>query len=111
MTEKKTEDLKGKVLEPNDLIAYQDGSVVSRMLVYTPQGTITIFAFDAGEGLSEHTAPYDAIATIIDGEAKITIAGKEFPMRAGQMIIMPANIPHAVVAVQRFKMVLTMIHA
>jgi quercetin dioxygenase-like cupin family protein len=111
MTEKRTEDLKGKVLEPNDLIAYQDGSVVSRMLVYTPQGTITIFAFDAGEGLSEHTAPYDAIATIIDGEAKITIAGKEFPMRAGQMIIMPANIPHAVIAVQRFKMVLTMIHA
>jgi quercetin dioxygenase-like cupin family protein len=111
MTDKRTEDLKGKVLEPNDLIAYQDGSVVSRMLVYTPQGTITIFAFDAGEGLSEHTAPYDAIATIIDGEAKITIAGKEFPMRAGQMIIMPANIPHAVMAVQRFKMVLTMIHA
>jgi quercetin dioxygenase-like cupin family protein len=111
MTEKRTEDLKGKVLEPNDLIAYQDGSVVSRMLVYTPQGTITIFAFDAGEGLSEHTAPYDAIATIIDGEAKITIAGKEFPIRAGQMIIMPANIPHAVMAVQRFKMVLTMIHA
>jgi len=111
MTEKRTEDLKGKVLEPNDLIAYQDGSVVSRMLVYTPQGTITIFAFDAGEGLSEHTAPYDAIATIIDGEATITIAKKEFPMRAGQMIIMPANIPHAVMAVQRFKMVLTMIHA
>lgn len=111
MNEKKTEDLRGKVLEPDDLIAYQDGSVVSRMLVYKPQGTITIFAFEAGEGLSEHTAPYDAIATIIDGEAKITIAGKEFPVRAGQMIIMPANIPHAVMAVQRFKMVLTMIHA
>ena len=111
MNDKKTEDLKGKVLEPKDLIAYQDGSVVSRMLVYKPQGTITIFAFDAGEGLSEHTAPYDAIATIIDGEAKISIAGKEFPMSAGQMIIMPANIPHAVMAVQRFKMMLTMIHA
>ena len=111
MTEKRTEDLKGKVLEPKDLLAYQDGSVVSRMLVYKPQGTITIFAFDAGEGLSEHTAPYDAIATIIDGEATITIAGKEFPMSTGQMIIMPANIPHAVMAVQRFKMVLTMIHS
>ena len=111
MNEKKTEDLKGKVLEPKDLIAYQDGSVVSRMLVYKPQGTITIFAFDAGEGLSEHTAPYDAIATITDGEATITIAGKEFRLSAGQMIIMPANIPHAVMAVQRFKMVLTMIHA
>ena len=111
MNEKNTEDLRGKVLEPDDLIAYQDGSVVSRMLVYKPQGTITIFAFDAGEGLSEHTAPYDAIATIIDGDAIITIAGKEFPMSTGQMIIMPANIPHAVMAVQRFKMVLTMIHA
>ena len=111
MNEKKTEDLRGKVLEPDDLIAYQDGSVVSRMLVYKPQGTITIFAFDVGEGLSEHTAPYDAIATIIDGEATITIAKKEFPMSTGQMIIMPANIPHAVMAVQRFKMVLTMIHA
>jgi quercetin dioxygenase-like cupin family protein len=111
MNDKKTEDLKGKVLEPDDLIAYQDGSVVSRMLVYKPQGTITIFAFDAGEGLSEHTAPYDAIATIIDGEATITIAEKEFHLTAGQMIIMPADIPHAVMAVQRFKMVLTMIHA
>jgi quercetin dioxygenase-like cupin family protein len=111
MNDKRTEDLKGKVLEPKDLIAYQDGSVVSRMLVYKPQGTITIFAFDAGEGLSEHTAPYDAIATIIDGEAKITIAEKEFHLTAGQMIIMPANVPHAVMAVQRFKMMLTMIHA
>jgi quercetin dioxygenase-like cupin family protein len=111
MNDKKTEDLKGKVLEPDDLIAYQDGSVVSRMLVYKPQGTVTIFAFDAGEGLSEHTAPFDAIATIIDGEATITIAEKEFHLTAGQMIIMPANIPHAVMAVQRFKMVLTMIHA
>jgi len=111
MTDKRTEDLKGKVLEPKDLIAYQDGSVVSRMLVYKPQGTITIFAFDEGEGLSEHTAPYDAIATIIDGEATITIAGTEFHLVAGQMIIMPAGIPHAVIAVQRFKMMLTMIHA
>jgi quercetin dioxygenase-like cupin family protein len=111
MTEKKQEELKEKVLDPNTLIAYQDGSVVSRMLVYKPQGTITLFAFDAGEGLSEHTAPYDAIATITEGEALITIAGKEFHCAAGQMIIMPANIPHAVTAVQRFRMVLTMIHA
>jgi len=111
MNDKKTEDLKGKVLDPKDLIAYQDGSVVSRMLVYKPQGTITIFAFDAGEGLSEHTAPYDAIATIIDGEAKITIAGTEFRPVAGQIIIIPANLPHAVMAEQRFKMMLTMILA
>lgn len=111
MTEKKQDELHGKVLDPNALIAYQDGSVVSRMLVYKPQGTITLFAFDAGEGLSEHTAPYDAIATITEGEALITIAGREFHCAAGQMIIMPANIPHAVTAVKRFRMMLTMIHA
>jgi quercetin dioxygenase-like cupin family protein len=111
LTEKKQDELKEKVLDPNALIAYQNGSVVSRMLVYKPQGTITLFAFDAGEGLSEHTAPYDAIATITEGEALITIAGREFKCTAGQMIIMPATIPHAVMAVQRFKMLLTMIHA
>jgi quercetin dioxygenase-like cupin family protein len=111
MTEKKQEEFKEKVLDPGELIAYQDGSVVSRMLVFKPTGTITLFAFDAGEGLSEHTAPYDAIVTIIDGEAEITIAGKEFHVNKGQMIIMPANVPHALNAVQRFKMMLTMIHA
>jgi quercetin dioxygenase-like cupin family protein len=110
MTEKKQEEFKEKVLDPGELIAYQDGSVVSRMLVFKPTGTITLFAFDAGEGLSEHTAPYDAIVTIIDGEAEITIAGKEFHVNKGQMIIMPANVPHALNAVQRFKMMLTMIH-
>jgi quercetin dioxygenase-like cupin family protein len=111
MTEKKQDVLKETVLDPDELIAYQDGSVVSRMLVYKPAGTITLFAFDAGEGLSEHTAPYDAIVTIIDGEAEITIAGREFHLKKGQMIIMPANVPHALSAVQRFKMMLTMIHA
>jgi quercetin dioxygenase-like cupin family protein len=111
MTEKKQDVLKETVLDPGELIAYQDGSVVSRMLVYKPAGTITLFAFDAGEGLSEHTAPYDAIVTIIDGEAEITIAGREFHLKKGQMIIMPANVPHALSAVQRFKMMLTMIHA
>ncbi|MCX6686462.1 MAG: cupin domain-containing protein [Methanoregula sp.] len=111
MTKKKQEEFKEKVLDPGELIAYQDGSVVSRMLVFKPTGTITLFAFDAGEGLSEHTAPYDAIVTIIDGEAEITIAGKEFHVNKGQMIIMPANVPHALNAVQRFKMMLTMIHA
>lgn len=111
MTEKKQDVLKETVLDPGELIAYQDGSVVSRMLVYKPAGTITLFAFDAGEGLSEHTAPYDAIVTIIDGEAEITIAGREFHLKKGQMIIMPANVPHALSAVQRFRMMLTMIHA
>ncbi len=108
--EAEKENLKGRVLEPKDLIVYQDGSVASRMLVYKPAGTITLFAFDAGEGLSEHTAPYDAILSVIEGEAAITIGGKEALVAKGQMIIMPANVPHAVEAIQRFKMVLTMIH-
>lgn len=108
--EKPKEDLNAKVLIPRDLIAYQEGSVVSRMMVYKKTGTITLFAFDAGEGLSEHTAPFDAIATILDGEADITIAGAPFHLREGEMIIMPANKPHALYAPQKFKMMLTMIH-
>lgn len=111
MSKEKKEKLTEQVIDPRDLVAYQPGSIVSRMLVYTKAGTITVFAFDAGEGLSEHTAPYDAVLQVIDGEALITIAGKEYPMKAGQLIIMPANIPHAVHAVTQFKMMLTMIHA
>jgi quercetin dioxygenase-like cupin family protein len=111
MTEKKQENLKETVLDLKDLVTYQDGAVVSRMVVYKPAGTITLFAFDDGEGLSEHTAPYDAIVTVVEGEAEIIIAGREFHLGTGQMIIMPANVPHAVKAVQRFKMMLTMIHA
>jgi quercetin dioxygenase-like cupin family protein len=111
MSEKKQDNLKTMVLDLKDLVLYQDGSVVSRMVVYKPAGTITLFAFDAKEGLSEHTAPFDAIATIMEGEAEITIGDKEFHLTTGQMIIMPAGIPHAVRAVQRFKMMLTMIHS
>jgi quercetin dioxygenase-like cupin family protein len=110
MPEKSHENLAGKILNPKDLISYQDGSVVSRMIVYKKSGTITLFAFDAGEGLSEHTAPFDAIATIIDGEAEISIEKTQYLLREGQMIIMPANKPHALHARQRFKMMLTMIH-
>jgi quercetin dioxygenase-like cupin family protein len=110
MPEKPHENLSGKILNPKDLITYQDGSVVSRMIVYKKSGTITLFAFEAGEGLSEHTAPFDAIATIIDGEAEISIEKTEYLLREGQMIIMPANKPHALHAQQRFKMMLTMIH-
>lgn len=109
--EKKKEDLTGRVFDPNNLIAYQDGSVVSRMLVYKPSGTITLFAFDAGEGLSEHAAPYDAVVMITDGEADITIGGTPHHLVRGQMVIMPANVPHAIHAVTRFRMMLTMIHA
>ena len=104
------ENLSGMILTPKDLINYQQGSVVSRMIVYKKSGTITLFAFDTGEGLSEHTAPYDAIAQIIDGEAEISIEKTSFLLKEGQMIIMPANKPHALHAQQQFKMKLTMIH-
>ena len=110
MPEKFHENLAGQILNPKDLIVYQEGSVVSRMIVYKKSGTITLFAFDAGEGLSEHTAPFDAIASIIDGEAEISIGKMKFLLKEGQMIIMPANKPHALHAQQRFKMMLTMIH-
>jgi len=110
MPAKSSDNIAGQVLNPGDLIAYQEGSVVSRMIVYKKSGTITLFAFDSGEGLSEHTAPYDAIAQIIDGEAEISIEQTPFLLKEGQMIIMPANKPHALHAQQRFKMMLTMIH-
>jgi quercetin dioxygenase-like cupin family protein len=110
MPDKKPESLTNQILTPTDLIAYQEGSVVSRMLVYKKTGTITLFAFDAGEGLSEHTAPFDAIVSIIEGKAEITIDKTAFDLHEGQMIIMPAKIPHAVLAKKRFKMILTMIH-
>ena len=106
----KSDTLIEQVLNPADLISYQNHSVVSRMIVYKKSGTITLFAFDEGEGLSEHTAPFDAIVTIIDGEAEIRIGGNPFVLKSGQMIIMPANKPHALHAAQRFKMMLSMIH-
>jgi len=107
--DKKREDLVGKVLQVNDLVQYQDGTVASRMIVFKKTGTITLFAFDAGEGLSEHSAPFDAILTVTDGEAEVTIAGSLFTVRTGEIIILPANKPHGVQAKQRFKMTLTMI--
>jgi quercetin dioxygenase-like cupin family protein len=110
MTAVHHENLTGIILNPQDLVEYQQGSVVSRMVVYKKSGTITLFAFDSGEGLSEHTAPYDAIAQIIDGEAEISIDKNSFLLKQGQMIIMPANKPHALHAQQRFKMMLIMIH-
>jgi len=107
--DKKRGELVGKVLATSDLVKYQDGTVASRMIVFRKAGTITLFAFDAGEGLSEHSAPYDAILTVTDGEAEVSIAGAPFTVKAGEMIILPANIPHAVQARLRFKMTLTMI--
>jgi len=103
------EDLKGKVLKLKELIDYQDGAVVSREIIRRDTGTVTIFAFDKGQGLSEHTAPFDAMVQIIDGKAEITISGKKHVLEAGEMIIMPANEPHALYAMEPYKMVLTMI--
>ncbi len=105
------EDIKGKVLKTADLIEYQDGSVVSREIIRKDTGTVTIFAFDKGEGLSEHTAPFDAMVQIIDGKAEITISGNKNILEKGEMIIMPANEPHALKALEKYKMVLTMIRS
>ena len=100
-----------KAVNLASLVEYQAGSVVSREVVKKPTGTVTMFAFDAGQGLSEHTAPFDALVYLLDGEAEITIAGKPIVAKAGDMVIMPANQPHALKAVERFKMLLVMIRS
>ena len=94
-----------------NLVDYQEGSVVSREIISKPTGTVTLFAFDAGQSLSEHTAPFDALVYLLDGEAEIIISGKHFRLREGEMLIMPANQPHALRAATRFKMILTMIRS
>ncbi len=93
------------------LIDYQEGSVVSKELLRKGTGTITIFAFDKGQGLSEHTAPFDAFVQILDGKADIKIAGESHPLSAGEAIIMPANKPHSLAATEKFKMMLVMIRS
>lgn len=100
---------KAQVLKLADLAAYQEGSVVSRQITKADAGNVTLFAFDEGQGLSEHTAPYDALVHILDGEAEVRLAGVLYTLAAGDGIIMPANTPHALQAVTRFKMLLTMI--
>jgi quercetin dioxygenase-like cupin family protein len=100
-----------RAFDYNALADYQAGTVVSKTIIDKPVGTVTVFAFDKGEGLSEHTAPYDALVQIIDGVATIRIAGTDHQVAAPQSIIMPAGIPHSLRAVERFKMVLTMIRA
>jgi len=109
MTDEAVKDVLGVPLAVTDLVGYQDGSVVSRELIRKDAGTVTIFAFDEGQGLSEHTAPFDAMVYIIDGEAEITISGKAIRTVSGEMIVMPANAPHAVKALKRFKMMLIML--
>jgi quercetin dioxygenase-like cupin family protein len=95
----------------NQLINYQEASVVSREIVNKQGGTITLFAFDKGQGLSEHRAPYDALVLVTEGTAEISISGKINQVKSGQILLMPANNPHAVKAIERFKMLLTMIKA
>lgn len=107
--DKKRDELKGKVLVLKDLVNYQDGTVASRMIVNRKAGSITLFSFDEDEGLSEHTAPYDAVVTILDGECEVWVAGTTYQMKEGETIIFPANTPHALSAITRFKMMLTMI--
>jgi quercetin dioxygenase-like cupin family protein len=102
----------GSELEPElliDIVAYQRGSVVSKALIKKETGSVTLFAFDKGEGLSEHTAPFDALVHVLDGEVQITISGKSLTLKQGEMIILPAEEPHALKAVARFKMMLVMI--
>jgi quercetin dioxygenase-like cupin family protein len=99
----------GKALKLSGLVDYQDGSVVSKEVINKKTGTVTIFAFDEGEGLSEHSAPFDAMVFIADGEGEITIDGKPNSLKAGDMIIMPAEHPHSVKATKKFKMLLIMI--
>lgn len=104
-------ELIGKAITLNELVTYQQGAVVSKTLIDKKIGTVTLFSFDAGQGLSEHTAPYDAMVQVVDGEAEITIDGEIHVVTAGQMIIMPADHPHSLKAVKPFKMLLVMIRA
>jgi len=100
-----------EVLDIKTLLDYQESSVVSRMLINKKVGTVTLFSFDKGEGLSEHTAPFDALVYVFDGKAEIVISKKPYILEKGQMITMPANEPHALNALERFKMMLIMVKA
>jgi len=114
MTEEKTEVMQaclGKSHSLAELIEYSDDSIVSKTILHKPAGTVTLFAFDKGQRLSEHTTPYDAFVQILDGQARLTIGGEDKEVMAGQVVIMPGNVPHAVYADERFKMLLTMIRA
>ncbi|AFD00467.1 double-stranded beta-helix domain protein [Methanocella conradii HZ254] len=105
------ESLLGKALRLGELVGYQEGSVVSREVINKKTGTVTIFAFDEGEGLSTHSAPFDAMLYVVEGEAEVTIDDNPSKLKAGDFIIMPANHPHAVKALKKFKMLLIMIRS
>ena len=103
------QDVRGVVFSPTELVEYQDGAVVSKTLLKEKAGSVTLFSFDRGQELSEHTVPHDALVHVIDGEVEITISGTPHRLQQGHMILMPANEAHAVKAIRRFKMVLTLI--
>jgi len=108
---KKSKMPAGEVLDLAGLVNYARESIVSRTLLENKAGTVTLFAFDAGQGLSEHTAPFDALVQVLDGHGRFTVGGRPSTVRTGQVLLMPANVPHAVQAGQRFKMLLTMLRA
>ena len=108
---KSAESLKARPLVLGDLTQYQPGAIVSREILRKPTGTVSVFAFDDGEELSEHTAPFDAMVVALEGEVEVTISGRPHRVKAGEMIIMPGGEPHALKAVGRFKMALIMIRA
>lgn len=101
----------GELLNLIEMVNYQDGAVVSRTLLSRPTGTVTLFSFDRGQGLSEHTAPFDALATILEGSAEITISGRPLTLKGGEAVIMPAGEPHALKALEKFKMMLVMVRS
>jgi quercetin dioxygenase-like cupin family protein len=102
---------KSQILRLAEMVGYQEGSVVSRQITKAEAGNVTLFAFDIDQGLSEHTAPFDALVHIVEGEAEVTISGQPYLLKEGDAIIMPADEPHALKAIQKFKMLLTMIRA
>lgn len=109
--QKNIEKLVSQTLRLVELVEYQKHSVVSRMVLNKKSGTVTLFAFDEGQSLSEHTAPFDALVQILDGEAEIIVSGKSLLAKKGEIVVMPANKPHALKAMKKFKMMLTMIQS
>ncbi|HEY5233761.1 MAG TPA: cupin domain-containing protein [Verrucomicrobiae bacterium] len=101
----------GEVTKAVELLNYQNGSVVTREIVKKPTGSVTLFAFDEGQGLSEHTVPFDALVHVLEGETEISITGKPHRLQGGEMILLPANQPHTLKALKRFKMILTRIRS
>jgi len=102
-------DKEAKATDLSELVKYQEGSVISREIINKPSGTVTLFAFDDGQGLSEHKAPFDALVCVIEGKAEVTVSGNKNTVAEGEFILMPANQPHSLKAVERFKMLLIMV--